>query len=239
MTELRGKKILVVGDNLDLVGSTTEYLRHKNMQAESVTGGAQALATFDQFGPDLVILKFDLTSQELETLRLFRAKSDVSIIVLGESGYEKARIACLELGADDYMNAPFSMAELLARIHAVFRRRLSSSLNNAARVSGKWLFGGFELRLKTRQLLSPSGAPVRLTNREYALLVALVEAAQRPVTREYLLKATRFYEDILDRSVDVQILRLRRKLEDNASVPRLITTKRGIGYVFNLPAVRN
>jgi two-component system, OmpR family, response regulator len=96
-------------------------------------------------------------------------------------------------------------------------------------------FDGWELNRRSRRLTNPNGAPVKLTKGEYALLIAFLGAPQRPLTRERLLQAIRIHEDIYDRSVDVQILRLRRKLEPNSSGPRIIQTKRGIGYVFALP----
>jgi two-component system, OmpR family, response regulator len=98
-----------------------------------------------------------------------------------------------------------------------------------------WRFSGWQLDRRTRQLTDPNGVRVTLTNGEYALLAAFLAEPQRPLTREHLLQATRVHEDVFDRSIDVQVLRLRRKLEVKSSAPRVIQTERGIGYRFALP----
>ena len=100
--------------------------------------------------------------------------------------------------------------------------------------SGRYWFAGWELNPRTRRLIDRGGAPVRLTKGEYALLIAVLDAPQRPLSREYLLQATRMHEDVFDRTIDVQVLRLRRRLEIDPSTPRVIRTERGIGYVFAL-----
>jgi two-component system, OmpR family, response regulator len=97
---------------------------------------------------------------------------------------------------------------------------------------GRFRFSGWQLDRRTRRLSDPEGASVALTKGEYALLVAFLEAPQRPLSREHLLNATRVHEDVFDRSIDVQILRLRRKLEQDPSAPQMIQTERGVGYVF-------
>jgi DNA-binding response OmpR family regulator len=103
---------------------------------------------------------------------------------------------------------------------------------------GRCRFGGWQLDRRTRRLSDPDGGLVTLTKGEYALLVAFLDAPQRPLTREHLLQATRVHEDVFDRSIDVQILRLRRKLETDPTVPHIIQTERGVGYVFALPVER-
>jgi DNA-binding response OmpR family regulator len=100
---------------------------------------------------------------------------------------------------------------------------------------GGYRFGGWQLERRARRLLDPDGNPVSLSKGEYALLLAFLEAPQRPLSRERLLQATRVHEDIFDRSIDVQVLRLRRKLEVDPSAPRVIQTERGVGYNFALP----
>jgi DNA-binding response OmpR family regulator len=117
---------------------------------------------------------------------------------------------------------PFGLRELLARIRAVLRRREAGAVS-AARDSerGRCQFGGWELDRRARRLTDPNGTLVALTKGEYALLTAFLDAPQRPLTREYLLQATRIHEDVFDRSVDAQILRLRRKLETDPSAPRI------------------
>ena len=170
-------------------------------------------------------------------LRRIRARSDIPVIIItGEPQDEVDRALGLELGADDYLTKPFNLRELLARARATLRRQEMGrqSTGSVAR-GGCYRFNGWELRRKTRKLTDPAGEEVALTKSEYALLVAFLEAPGRSVSREHLLQATRTHEDIYDRSIDVQVLRLRRKLEQDPSQPTLILTERGVGYVFAAP----
>ncbi len=142
----------------------------------------------------------------------------------------------LELGADDYVTKPFGMRELLARVRAVLRRQeFSRRPSRDEPSSGGYRFDGWELDVRERKLVNAAAEPVSLTNGEYALLVAFLASPGRSLSREYLLQATRVHEDVFDRTIDVQVLRLRRKLESDPSAPRAIQTERGIGYRFALP----
>jgi DNA-binding response OmpR family regulator len=139
------------------------------------------------------------------------------------------------LGADDYITKPFGLRELLARIRAVLRRReagQAAALRDAEK--GRCKFGHWQLDRRGRRLTNSRGEPIALTKGEYALLIAFLDAPQRPLTREQLLQATRIHEDVFDRSIDVQVLRLRRKLETDPAAPPVIQTERGVGYVFAL-----
>ena len=173
----------------------------------------------------------------MDLLREIRSRSDVPIIITtGHRRDEIDRVVGLELGADDYVTKPFGVRELLARIRAVLRRREVGALAAQKTAEHKRSrFGGWLLDRRARRLTNAAGQPVVLTKGEYALLVAFLDAPQRPLTREHLLQATRVHEDVFDRSIDVQILRLRRKLEYDASQPQIIQTERGIGYRFALP----
>jgi DNA-binding response OmpR family regulator len=158
------------------------------------------------------------------------------IITTGHRRDEIDRVVGLELGADDYVTKPFGLRELLARIRAVLRRQETGRATlQKAPERGVFRFGDWQLDRRLRRLTGSDGMPVALTKGEYALLVAFLDAPQRPLTREYLLQATRMHEDVFDRSIDVQVLRLRRKLETDPSAPRVIQTERGVGYVFALP----
>jgi DNA-binding response OmpR family regulator len=186
----------------------------------------------------MIILDLRLGQDDgLDLLREIRSHSDLPVIITtGHRPDEIDRIVGLELGADDYIVKPFSLRELLARIRAVLRRR---EMGRAARAydpeRGGYRFGGWRLERRGRRLVDRNEAPVPLSKGEYALLLAFLEAPQRPLTREHLLQATRIHEDIFDRSIDVQVLRLRRKLEINPGAPRVIQTERCVGYMFALP----
>jgi DNA-binding response OmpR family regulator len=181
----------------------------------------------------LVILDRLLGSDDgLDLLRDIRSLSNVpGVIITGHRSDEVERVIGLELGADDYITKPFGLRELLARVRAVLRRRAAPPKDPAR--SRCW-FGGWQLDSPRRRLTNPDGALVPLTKGEYGLLIAFLDAPQRPLSRGHLLQATRIHENVFDRSIDVQVLRLRRKLEIDPSAPRVIRTERGIGYVFDL-----
>jgi DNA-binding response OmpR family regulator len=190
--------------------------------------------------PSLVILSANRDrNDELELLTRIRRVSDVPVIIANHHGCDEIdRAIALEHGADDYLTCPFGLRELLARVRAVLRRDKDSSRARCARRPRELVgfrFGGWKLSLRDRRLTDPHGAPVALSKGEYALLVAFLEAPQRPLRREYLARATRVHGDVFDRSIDVQTMRLRRKLETDPSTPRVIKTERGVGYVFTLP----
>lgn len=231
-------RILVVDDDGAMQRMLSNYLEQHNMLIVPVLQARDALRQIATHEPNIVILDLMLGHENgLDLLREIRARSDVPVIITtGHRRDEIDRVIGLELGADDYLTKPFGLRELLARIRAVLRRREVGKIaaEREAR-HGRVQFGGWQLDRKNRRLTDPSGAPVMLTKGEYALLTAFLDAPQRPLTREHLLQATRIHEDVFDRSIDVQILRLRRKLEVDPRLPRIIQTERGIGYVFALP----
>jgi two-component system OmpR family response regulator len=145
----------------------------------------------------------------------------------------------LELRVDDSLVRSSDLHELLARVHAVLRQ-LDAGLTAPASNSKHrhFRFCGWKLDCTTRRLTDPAGAAVPLTKGEYTLLVVFLSAPQRPLSREYLLQATHLHEDVSDRSIDVQVLRLRRKLEAGADAPRVIRTERGVGYRLAMPVER-
>lgn len=160
------------------------------------------------------------------------------IITTGHSRDEVDRVVGLELGADDYVTKPFSLRELLARIRVLLRRTENTRVEHgsepvAGHGQGLLRFGRWTLDRRARRLIEVD-TQIVLTKGEYSLLLAFLEAPQRPLSREHLLQATRVHEDVFDRSIDVQILRLRRKLETDPSTPSVIRTERGAGYVFTL-----
>jgi len=230
-------QIVIVDDDPALRQMVTRYLEDHNVPATSVSSRTELNRHFEGSHPSLIILDLRLGQDDgLDLLRELRSHSDVPVIITtGHRTEEIDRIVGLELGADDYIVKPFSLRELLARVRAVLRRQ---EMGRAARASdperGGYRFNGWVLQRRGRKLIDPDEAAVPLSKGEYALLLAFLEAPQRPLTREYLLQATRIHEDIFDRSIDVQVLRLRRKLEVDPSAPRVIQTERGVGYVFSL-----
>ena len=190
---------------------------------------------------NLVILDLRLGSEDgLDLLREVRLSSDVPVIIItGHRRDDIDRVVGLELGADDYLTKPFNLRELLARVRAILRRfDVGRAAPTRDPERGRFRFSGWQLDRRIRQLTDPAGATVPLTKGEYAMLLAFLEAPQRPLSREHLLQATRVHEDVFDRSIDVQILRLRRKLERDPSAPSVIRTERGVGYVFAVPVER-
>jgi two-component system OmpR family response regulator len=231
-------RILVVDDDPSMQRMLVDYLEQHNMRVLSASNRQDVARHFASGEPSAVVLDLRLGREDgLDLLREIRSRSDVPIIITtGHRRDEIDRVVGLELGADDYLTKPFGLRELLARIRAILRRQETGRVT-AHRESqqGRCRFGGWQLDRRARCLTDPAGNPMALTKGEYALLLAFLDAPQRPLNREHLLQATRIHEDVFDRSIDVQILRLRRKLEPNASEPRIIRTERGVGYVFTLP----
>jgi two-component system, OmpR family, response regulator len=232
----RKVSVLVVEDDAALQRMIVDYFQEHGVHTFVASGRQDML---DQLGgtidANLVILDLRLGPDDgLDLLREIRSRSDIPVIIItGHSRDDIDRVVGLELGADDYLTKPFNLRELLARVRAVLRR-LDSARAAPARNPDRdrFRFGGWQLDCKTRRLTDPSGVAVALTKGEYSLLLAFLEAPQRPLSREHLLQATRVHDDAFDRSIDVQILRLRRKLEADPSTPRVIRTERGVGYVF-------
>jgi two-component system OmpR family response regulator len=229
---------LVVEDDRTMRHLVVNYLEEHDIRAISATGRGEVAGLLANEEPSVVILDLRLGQEDgLDLLREIRSHSDVPVIITtGHRRDEIDRVVGLELGADDYITKPFGLRELLARIRAVLRRREAGQTavpRDQKRRRSR--FGNWQLDRRSRRLGDSSGVPVSLTKGEYALLVAFLDAPQRPLSREHLLQATRIHEDVFDRSIDVQVLRLRRKLETDPSAPRVILTERGAGYVFALP----
>jgi DNA-binding response OmpR family regulator len=226
-------KITIVDDDQAMRNMLVEYLDQNGMQATSV---ADHLGLINQLKeePSLVILDLHLGQEDgLDLLRHIRATSDVPVIVItGHRRDEIDRVIGLELGADDYLTKPFGLRELLARMRTILRRRVAGGEPARPRKGQRVRFGPWELDRVTRRIQRAGEEAIGLTKNEYALLHAFLDAPNRPLTREHLLHATRVHDDVFDRSIDVQILRLRRKLEADPAVPGIIETLRGVGYVF-------
>jgi DNA-binding response OmpR family regulator len=228
--------VLVVDDDPSMREVIGSYLESKNFQISAVPDGRGMARVLAEKPVDLIILDLKLSAEDgLDLLRRVGSDSDVPIIlVTGHRGEEADRVVGLELGADDYMVKPFGLRELLARVRAVLRRSEHAELRsrkNEKRI--RYRFAGWELNMRTRRLTSPTGENAPLTAGEFNLLAAFLSSPQQVLSREQLLAASRVHdEEVFDRSVDIQILRLRRKLEADPSAPQLIRTERGAGYIF-------
>ena len=186
---------------------------------------------------DLVVLDVRLQGEDGMQIarRLREASATMPILMLTGRAEEADRVMGLELGADDYLTKPFSSRELLARIRALLRRaQAQASVADAMNKCRAYRFAGWELNIGLRRLKAPHGQAVELTNGEFSLLVAFLSAPQRILTRDQLLDLSRLHNaEVYDRSIDVQILRLRRKIEPDPGRPRFIVTQRGTGYSFD------
>jgi two-component system, OmpR family, response regulator len=227
--------VLVVEDDPALQRMIQNHFADNNIRTLAASGRDEMIRQLRTSEVNLVILDLVLGQENgLDLLREIRSASDVPVIITtGTRRDEIDRIVGLELGADDYITKPFNLRELFARVRAVLRRSKTMSFRDTGR--GGYRFAGWRLDRRTRRLVDADGAQVALTRGEYALLLAFLQAPQRPLTREHLLQTTRVHGDVFDRSIDVQILRLRRKLEKAPNAPQFIKTERGVGYVFAVP----
>src|SRR6266481_2126056 len=236
MPETIQPHILVVDDDPQIRDLLQDYLTQNELRVTVTSTGKEMSETLTEHAIDLVVLDLRLGGEDGMTLaRKLREESAIPVIMLTGVRDEADRIMGLELGADDYLTKPFSPRELLARIRTVLRRTKGAALTQAReRQVRAYRFAEFELNLRTRRLKQRDGRPIDLTNGEFNLLAALLGAPQRVLTRDQLLEASRVYDnEVYDRSIDVQVARLRPKIEPDPSQPRFIVTERGVGYTFN------
>jgi two-component system OmpR family response regulator len=225
--------ILVVGHEALL----SEYLSENRYRVTDVPDEAVMLETVQSTVVDLVVLAFSPEDdQAAQLVQRLRNESPVPIIVLSARREEFDRIMALELGADDCLTEPFSPRELLARVRAILRRRSIDSHQRKTHGPRAYRFGGWELNLNTRRLHSAGSRQIALTNGEFSLLVALLAAGERTLSRMQLLELSRLHDDeVYDRAVDMLVMRLRRKLEADTAAPRYLLTVRGAGYRIGVP----
>ncbi|HTT78884.1 MAG TPA: response regulator [Stellaceae bacterium] len=226
--------ILVVDDQQEICDVVQEYLTGEGYRVSTAHDGAGMRRVLAQSPVDLVILDLMLPGEDgLSLARALRGESGIGIIILTGRGETVDRIIGLEMGADDYLPKPFHLRELLARVKSVLRRVHNRGDDPMQPVRARARFAGWNLDLSSRELTSPRGQEVRLTTGEFDLLAAFVNNANQVLTRDRLLDLARNREaGPFDRTIDVQVGRLRRKLEDDPQNPTLIKTVRGSGYIF-------
>jgi len=226
--------ILVVDDDREIRELLARFLERNRLRVTAVRDARDARRAWPHAHFHLVVLDLMLPGESgLEFARWLRSQSDVPIIMLTAMGEETDRIVGLELGADDYVAKPFNPRELLARIRAVLRRAGEPAARRETAGATALQFAGWTLEPARRRLLNPEGVEVPLTGGEYDLLLALVERANRVLTRDMLLDLLRGRQaGPFDRAIDVAISRLRRKLDDDGRRAQLIKTVRGGGYVL-------
>jgi two-component system OmpR family response regulator len=225
--------VLIVEDDGDTRLLLTRFLAENGMRATGARDGREMWDVLGRVPVDLVLLDIMLPGTTgLDLCRALRTRSDVAIIMVTARGAETDRVLGLEFGADDYVAKPFSRPELLARIRAVLRR--GSTPRNATDPGRRYLeFDGWQLDTSRRELLAAGGGAVDLSGAEYDVLLAFLEHPQRVLTRDQILELSRNrVGDTFDRSVDVLVSRLRRKIEPENASQALIKTVRGAGYMF-------
>jgi two-component system OmpR family response regulator len=227
---------LVVDDDREIRDLVSRLLQKHGYKVESARDAQAMEAILAVTRIDLVILDIMLPGKSgLDICRELRARSPLPILMLTAVGEETDRIVGLEMGADDYLAKPFNPRELLARIRAILRRvgTAASAAGPRAPATKKLRFAGWQLDLGRRRLEAPDGVIVDLTTGEYELLMAFAERPQRVLTRNQLLDLARGRDATpFDRSIDVQVSRIRRKIEVDPRSPAMIITVRGDGYMF-------
>jgi two-component system phosphate regulon response regulator OmpR len=233
-TELK-TRLLVVDDDARLRDLLVRYLGEQGFEVRAVADSAAMDKMLSRERYDLLVLDLMLPGEDgLAICRRLRARNDApAIIMLTAKGEEVDRIVGLEMGADDYLPKPFNPRELVARVHAVLRRRAPAGPPGAPSTGTEvHSFGVFELNLATRALVR-SGKEVSLTTGEFSVLKVLVQHPRTPLSRDKLMELARGREyEVFDRSIDVQISRLRKLIEEDPGHPRHIQTVWGFGYVF-------
>jgi two-component system, OmpR family, phosphate regulon response regulator OmpR len=233
MAELK-TRILVVDDDLRMRDLLVRYLGGEGYEVKAAADAAAMDKLLARERYDLVVLDLMLPGEDgLAICRRLRAQGSApAIIMLTAKGDDVDRIVGLEMGADDYLPKPFNPRELLARINAVLRRRAPAGPPGAPAEGGTFEFGAFSLNLSTRTL-TRAGKAVALTTGEFSVLKVLAQHPRQPLSRDKLMELARGREyEVFDRSIDVQISRLRKIVEDDPAHPKHIQTVWGFGYVF-------
>lgn len=239
------RTILVVDDDARLRNRLRSFLRREGYDAHALSGGEALRAFLKERSADLVVLDLMMPGEDgLSLTRYLRENFTIGILILTGKGEPVDRIVGLEMGADDYLTKPFNLRELLARVRSISRRIESAGASAPADGNGPadteiLAFDGYRMDVARRRLVGPDGADISLTGTEFNLLAVLARHAGRPVSRDRLLDAVgnRDWQPY-DRSVDLHISHLRKKLEKDPRKPSIIKTVRNVGYVLSCPVER-
>jgi DNA-binding response OmpR family regulator len=233
-----GVTVLVVDDQEDIRDLLDDYLSQQGYRVFLAADGVEMRAQLEVVAPDLVILDVGLPGEDgLSLARYIRENLDIGVIMVSGAGDTMDRIIGLEVGADDYLAKPFELRELLARTKSVLRRyqpRPGAHTNDSTiKDSSKFKFGNCVLDTLRHQLEDAEGNEIAITAMEFDLLKVFAEHPNRPLSRDQLLDFTQNRDwDPNDRSIDIRVARLRRKIEPNPDKPQVIKTVRGTGYLY-------
>jgi DNA-binding response OmpR family regulator len=227
--------IAILDDEADITALLANYLQGQGYRVSQTHTGAALLALMARDPPQLVLLDLGLPGEDgFSIARQLREHWQCGLVIVTGRGDSIDKVVGLEVGADDYVTKPFDLRELLARIKAVLRRTATNAAASTARPVHR--FAGWQLDTAARRLVDPHGKEVALTTGEFGLLATLVENAGRVLSRDFLLEQTRGREaGPFDRTIDVQIGRLRKKLEADVDDPQIIKSVRGAGYILVAP----
>lgn len=228
--------ILVCDDEPDLREMLQEYLEKRAFRVALAADAVQMRTAFAEMTPDLILLDINMPGEDgLSALRALRTESNVPVVMLTAAGETVDKIVGLEMGADDYLGKPVDLRELEARIKAVLRRRAEPAAQPTNGAVGQTVtMGDFTLDLDAARMTDADGEVVQLTAMEFRLLKLFAENRGRVLNRDQILEQAHDRSwDPFDRSIDIRISRLRRKIERNPEKPSMIRTVRGIGYVFD------
>jgi DNA-binding response OmpR family regulator len=228
--------VLALDDDASVRQLLVDYLGENDLRVTAVANGRELSDVLARESIDVVVLDLRLPGEDgMQIARRLREDSAIPILMLTGRSDDADRVMGLELGADDYLTKPFNSRELLARLRALIRRsRAHSTVADAIAKVRIYRFGHWELNIGLRRLRDAQGRQVELTNGEFSLLTAFLSSPQRVLTREQLLDLSRLHNaEVYDRSIDTQVLRLRRKIEADPAHPAYLKTERGVGYLFD------
>ncbi|ARU32803.1 two-component system response regulator OmpR [Sulfuriferula sp. AH1] len=233
MNETVKEHVLIVDDDDGLRSLLEQYLTGNGFAVSLAANGAVMDELLQSIQPDLVILDLMMPGEDgLSIARRLRASTHLPIIMLSARGEDIDRIVGLEVGADDYLAKPFNPRELLARIRAVLRRKQDTAASEQVTADNVMRFGEFELDLDAQRLIK-AGVEINLTSAEFSILQIFTSHPNRVLSRDQLMDMLKGYDrDPFDRSIDVRVTRLRRKIEANPAEPEYIRTVWGQGYLF-------